>query len=211
MRAWGYTFLGALGEVLLVVVVAMYLAADPELYKRGAVKLLPPEQHGRIVSALDATALALRLWFMGQLVSMAAVGIVSGVAFWIIGLPSPLALGIIAGVTNFIPFLGPVLGSIPAMIFAAGLSTEAILWTIAAVFAIQQLEGNVILPIVQRHAVSLPPALALVAVLVFGLLFGLLGLFLAVPLTVALMTLVRKLWIRETLGESTQLPGEADR
>lgn len=207
----GYTILGALGEVLLVVVVSIYLAADPGLYKRGTVQLFPPAQHERMLGALNATALALRLWFLGQLVSMAAVGLISGLAFWLIGLPSPLALGLIAGITNFIPFLGPLIGSVPALIFAASLSTETLLWTIAAILVIQQLEGNVILPLAQRHAVSLPPALALMAMLVFGLLFGLLGLFLAVPLTVALMTLVRKLWIRETLGETTHLPGEGSR
>ena len=204
----GFTILGAIGDLLLVVVAAIYLAADPRLYATGAVKLVPPTQHERLLEALDATALSLRRWFRGQAAAMAAVGTLSGLAFWMIGLPSPLALGIIAGIADFVPFIGPVVGALPAVIFAFGVGGEAVLWTIVAVLAIQQLEGNVIMPLVQRKVVSLPPALALFAILVFGLLFGFLGVFLAVPLTVALMVLVKKLWIRDTLGEDTQLPGE---
>jgi predicted PurR-regulated permease PerM len=204
----GFTVLGVLADLVLVIVAGVYLAADPDLYRRGAAKLLPPSQHERIFDAMTVTGNALRLWFGGQLVSMVLVGTVSGLAFWWIGLPSPLALGIIAGITNFIPFLGPILGSIPAVIFAFTIGTDAVLWTIGAVVVIQQIEGNVILPMVQRRAVSMPPALALFAIVIFGLLFGLLGVFLAAPLAVALLVLVKKLWVRETLGEHTVVPGE---
>jgi predicted PurR-regulated permease PerM len=204
----GFTVLGIVADLVLVVVAAIYLAADPDLYRRGATKLFPPSQHERIFDAMTVTGNALRLWFGGQLVSMALVGTLSGLAFWWIGLPSPLALGIIAGVTNFIPFLGPILGSIPAVVFAFTIDMNAVLWTVGAVTVIQQIEGNVIMPIVQRRAVSMPPALALFAIVVFGLLFGFLGIFLAVPLTVTLMVLVKKLWVRQTLGEETSVPGE---
>jgi predicted PurR-regulated permease PerM len=206
----GYTMLGALADLALVIVAAVYLAADPRLYRHGAAKLLPATQHGRVFDAMDATATALRLWFAGQLVTMVLVGTVSGAAFWWIGLPSPLALGIIAGVTNFVPFLGPFLGAIPALIFALAQDARTVFWTIGAVFVIQQLEGNVITPLIQRRAVSMPPVLALFAIVVFGLLFGLPGIFLAVPLAVALLVLVKKLWVRQTLGEETTVPGEDD-
>lgn len=152
--------------------------------------------------------MALRLWFGGQILSMSLVGILSGLAFWWIGLPSPLALGIISGVMDFIPFIGPIFGAIPALILASTVDTTAVLWTLGAVIVIQQLEGNVLMPVIQRHAVELPPALGLFAIVIFGLLFGFIGVFLAVPLTVAIMVLVKKLWIRETLGETTTLPGE---
>jgi len=206
----GFTILGALGDLIIVIVASIFLAADPHLYAGGAVKLVPEAHHARIRSAFAATGLALRRWFAGQLIAMIAVGTLSGLAYWFIGLPSPLGLGVIAGFFNFIPFIGPIIGALPAVVFAAAEGGQAILWTIAAALAIQQLEGNVLMPIIQRRAVSLPPALALFAILVFGLLFGFLGVFLAVPLTVALMVLVKKLWIRDTLGEETSLPGEDD-
>jgi len=204
----GSTVVGALANLALVVVAAIYLAADPMLYRRGAIRLLPLSQHGRILDAMDVTGNALRLWFGGQLVTMTLVGVVSALAYWWIGLPSPLALGIIAGATNFVPYLGPILGAIPAMVFALAMDLTTALWTLGAVVAIQQLEGNAITPFIQQRAVSLPPAVVLFAIVVFGLGFGLPGVFLAVPLTVTLMVLVKTLWVRQMLGEETAVPGE---
>jgi predicted PurR-regulated permease PerM len=204
----GYSAVAILADVVLVLVASVYLAADPQVYRRGAVKLLPPSQHARIFDAMNVTGNALRLWFLGQLISMTLVGTVSGLAYWWIGLPAPLALGTIAALTNFVPFLGPFLGAIPALIFAFSMDMTTVIWTIAAAVAIQQLEGNLITPLIQRRAVSMPPVLVLFAVVVFGLLFGLLGIFLAVPLAVAITVLVKKLWIRQTLGEETKVPGE---
>jgi predicted PurR-regulated permease PerM len=210
VAGFGYSIVGAVANLALVVVAAIYLAADPELYRRGTTKLLPPGQHARIFDAMNVTGTALRLWFGGQLVTMVLVGVVSALAYWWIGLPSPLALGVIAGVTNFVPYLGPILGAIPAVIFAVAMDLNTALWTLAAVIVIQQLEGNVITPFIQQRAVSLPPALVLFAIVAFGLVFGLPGVFLAVPLTVAISVLVKKLWVRQTLGEQTTVPGETD-
>jgi len=206
----GVTILGILGDFVLVIVAGIYLASAPKLYRGGAAKLFPPAQHDSIYEAFDAVAVALRLWSGGQLVAMLLVGVAAATAFWLIGLPLPIALGLIAGLTNFIPFLGPILGSLPALIFASTISSAALIWTVVAVVAIQQVEGNVITPLIQRRAVDLPPALALFAIVVFGVLFGFLGVLLAVPLTVALMVLIKKVWVRETLGEETSLPGERD-
>ena len=210
VAGFGFTLIGVLADLVLVLVAAIYLAANPGVYRRGAVKLFPKSQHERLEDALDSTATGLRLWAGGQLVTMALVGTMAALSYWFIGLPSPVALGILAGLTNFIPFLGPILGAVPPIIFALTMDANTVIWTLLAVLAIQQLEGNVITPLIQRNAVLLPPALGLFAILVFGLLFGFLGIFLAVPLTVAIMVMVKKLWIRETLGEETSLPGEDD-
>jgi predicted PurR-regulated permease PerM len=204
----GYTLVGALADLALVVVASIYIAADPKLYRRGVAMLAPPSQHERIFDAMDVTGSALRMWFAGQLAGMFVVGLISGLAYWWIGLPSPLALGIISGLTNFVPFLGPILGAIPALIFALAINVETVLWTAGAAMLIQQFEGNVIMPFIQRQAVLMPPALALFAIVIFGLLFGMLGVILAVPLAVAVLVLVKKLWVRETLGEKTVVPGE---
>jgi predicted PurR-regulated permease PerM len=139
---------------------------------------------------------------------MALVAVVSGLAYWWIGLPSPLGLAVIAGVTNFVPFVGPLFGAVPALVFAFTMDLETVLWTGGAVLAIQQVEGNLITPLIQQRAVSMPPALVLFAIMAFGIVFGLPGVFLAVPLTVAAVVLVKKLWVRQTLGEETSVPGE---
>lgn len=196
---WSYSLFGALANVALVLVAAVYFAADPGVYRRGFAMLFPPDQQDRVFNALDATGRVLRHWLGGQLVTMLLVGGVSALAYWMIGLPSPIALGLIAGVTNFIPFLGPFLSAIAPLVFAFSMDTQAVLWTLAAVVLIQQMEGNVITPLIQKRAVSLPPALGIFAIIVFGVVFGILGVFLAVPLAASVLVLVRNLWVRQTL------------
>ena len=139
---------------------------------------------------------------------MTIVGVASFVAYRWVGLPSPLALAIIAALSNFVPFLGPLVGAVPALIFALAIDLETVLWTGAAVLIIQQIEGNLLTPIIQRRAVLMPPVVVLFSIVVFGFLFGILGVLLAVPLAVAITVLVKKLWIRQALKEETELPGE---
>jgi predicted PurR-regulated permease PerM len=206
----GLTVLGALGDLLLVIVAGIFLASDPGLYKRGLVKLFPQSQHERVEGALDASGTALGLWLKGQVVAMAIVGALTAAALWLIGLPSPLALGLIAALGEFIPFVGPILAALPALVIAASQSLEMVLWTLAALVLIQQIESNMVFPLIAKSTVELPPALGLFSVLVFATLFGPLGLVLAVPLTVVVFVLVKKLYVRETLGEETPVPGEAE-
>lgn len=207
----GYTLAGGLADLALILVAGIYLAASPDTYRRGAVKLLPKDLHEPVLDAMLVTGNALRRWFAGQLVTMAIVGVASGLLYGWIGLPSPLALAIIAGATNFVPFLGPLIGAVPALVFAAMTDVGTILWTLGAILVIQQLEGNVITPVIQKQAVSLPPVVVLFAILVFGLVFGWPGMVLAVPLSVAASVFIKKFWIRDALGESTTVPGEAER
>jgi predicted PurR-regulated permease PerM len=204
----GYTIMGGFFDLILVLIAAVYLAADPKLYRRGVAKLFPVVHHPRIFDAMDSTGRALRLWFWGQLVTMVIVGVMSLVAYWWIGLPSPFALALIAGVTNFIPYLGPLLGAVPAIIFALAMDLETIFWTVGAILVIQQVEGHFLTPYIQRRVVLMPPVLVLFSIVVFGFLFGMLGVVLGVPLAVALAVLIKKLWMREVLGERTAIPGE---
>ncbi|MFN3891917.1 MAG: AI-2E family transporter [Beijerinckiaceae bacterium] len=196
---WSVSLFGALASIALVFVSAVYLAADPGLYRRGFAMLFPPDQQDRVFGALDATHDVLRHWLAGQFVTMLLVGGASTLAYWMIGLPSAVALGVIAGVANFIPFLGPFLSAAPPLVFASSIGGEAVIWTLVAVVVIQQLEGNVVTPLVQRRAVSLPPALGVFAIVVSGVVFGIPGIFLAVPLAASLLVLVRNLWVRQTL------------
>jgi predicted PurR-regulated permease PerM len=204
----GYTILRVVGELLLVLVTAVYLAANPILYRDGVATLFPQGTQRKVIETSTVLAAALRLWFMGQLISMAFVGTLSAIAFSLIGLPIPLGLGAIAGVTNFIPLVGPILGSIPAVLFAFTLDLSTVVWTIAAILVIQQVEGYVVTPLVQREVVFMPPALLLFAIVIFGILFGWLGIILAAPITVATMVVVQKVWVRGVIGEEVKVAGE---
>ncbi len=206
----GGVILSGLGDLLLVLIAGVYIAANPRLYEQGLVKLFPIRHHDRVESSLMASGQALKLWLMSQLIAMVCVGVLSTLAFWLIGLPSPYALGLIAGLADFIPFLGPIFGALPAVLIALTVSGEAALWTVLAVLAIQQIEGNVIFPLVARSVIAIPPALALFAIVVGSVLFGTLGLIFGFPLAVVTYVLVKKLYVRETLGESTSVPGEKE-
>jgi predicted PurR-regulated permease PerM len=204
----GGMILGGLADALLVIIAGIYIASNPFIYQRGLVKLFPKGQHERVESSLQAAGQALKLWLTAQLISMTAVGVLTAAAMWFIGLPSPLALGFIAGLADFIPFVGPIIGAVPAVLLSFTADGNAVLWTLLAFVVIQQIEGNVILPIVEKHMVSIPPALALFAILAGGVLFGTLGLIFGFPLAIVAYVLVKKLYVRETLGEETEVPGE---
>jgi predicted PurR-regulated permease PerM len=208
LSVWGPTVLGALSSLVLVVVGGAFLAADPRSYQDGLVKLFPVEQHRRVAETTEAVGGALQRWLLGQLLSMAIVGALMALGAWWIGLPAPLALGLFAALVEFVPIVGPVLGALPPLLLALSQGGDALLWTLALVLAIQQIESNLITPILQRHMLELPPALLLFSVLAFGLVFGALGVILAAPLTVVAFVAAKKLWVRETLGEATDVPGE---
>ena len=194
--------------LVVAVVGGFFLAADPALYRRGAAKLLPRSQQARADDALAASGQALRLWLIAQFISMVIVGVLVGLGTWALGLPSPLALGLFAGLVEFVPLVGPVIGSVPALLLAMTDGSATFLWTAVLFLAIQQVESNLIAPLLEQRLVSLPPALLLFAVVAVGLLFGLPGVVLAAPITVVAFVLVKKLYVRQTLGERTEVPGE---
>jgi predicted PurR-regulated permease PerM len=142
------------------------------------------------------------------MIEMVTMGVMAGVAVWLIGLPSPFALGAISGLSEFIPYIGPILAIFPSVAVAATIGPYTMLWTILAYLAIHQLDGNMIMPLIQRQLVRVPPALMLISIALFGTLFGLGATIFAAPLTVVIYVAVIKLYVRDTLGESTPLPGE---
>jgi predicted PurR-regulated permease PerM len=189
------TTANALGNLLLILLVGIYLSFDPGLYRRGLLRLVPLPQRPRASGALDAAAQALARWLVGQGVSMAFVGAATGIGLWLLGLPMALPLGIIAALLDFVPLIGPIAAGVVVVVFAFLAGPEQALYAALLCLAIQQVESYLLMPLVQRWAVSLPPVLGLVAVVVFGLLFGVMGIVFATPLIVVLMVLVRKLYV----------------
>ncbi len=198
-----------LAGVAIAIVAGAFLAVEPELYREGVSLLFPRRHRGAANETIEYLAGALRLWTLGQLMEMALVGVMVGVTVWLVGLPSPYALGAIAGVTQFVPYLGPIAGMIPALLVATTVSWTALLWTVVAYLLIHQFDGYVIMPMIQRRMVSVPPALMLLSIVALGELFGVTATVFAAPITVLLYVLVTKLYVRETLHEDVAVPGEA--
>lgn len=208
ITSWAGTMFNTVADILLLLVAACFFAVDPTLYRRGALKLIPPEQRPHIEDTLDFSAAALRQWMTGQLIAVLMVGTLTTIGLWWIGLPSPLALGLIAGVLEFVPFIGPLLAAIPALLLAFTLGWTETAWTLALFAVIQALESNLIMPIIQKRMVSLPPVLTLFAIVCFGALFGPLGILFATPLAVLLFVAVNELYVRQLLHQPTEVPGE---
>jgi predicted PurR-regulated permease PerM len=133
------------------------------------------------------------------------IGALSTLAVWLIGVPSALALGIIAAIGEFIPYLGPLLAAIPAILVALTKSPEAALWTLLAYLLIHQIEGQLVSPLIQRHMVAIPPAVMLLGIVAITYLFGLVAIIFAAPIAVAIFAAVNLIYVRDTLGEKTTL------
>lgn len=205
--SWGLGAVGALGSLVLVIVAGYFIASEPRLYQRGVAMLFPQDQQRRIEDALEHGGAGLFQWLKGQLVSMSIVGLLIGGGASVIGLPAPLALGLFAGLAGFVPVIGSIAGAAPALVLAAAQDGATLLWTAALILLVQQVESNMIMPMIEQRTVHIPPALLLLNVFLFGAVFGGVGILVAAPLTVAVFMLVKKLYVVDVLDQSVELPG----
>ncbi len=197
-----------IGHAVLMFFGGVFMAANPSLYLDGFVRLFPTGYRPKLKAGLLESGAALRKWLLGQLVSMTCVGVLTGVGLWIVGAPLSLGLGIIAGLLNFIPILGPMLAFGPGVLVALTDSPQTALYAAIVYLIVQQLEGHAITPLAQRWAVKLPPAFGMVAVLSFAMLFGFFGVLFGIPLAVVVMCLVQRLYIENGLEKTpARTPG----
>jgi predicted PurR-regulated permease PerM len=207
----GTTALRILTNFFIVVFGGMYLALKPSLYRDGFVKLFPANVRDQLRQTLDIAGGALKRWLLGQVLAMIITGGMTWFALWIIGVPAAVGLALIAGFAEFIPVLGPFLGAVPALLIAFSQDLTTAAWTALAFVIVQQIESNLIQPIIARESVALPPAVLLFSVVMLGVLFGVLGVLFAAPLTVVIFVALKKLYIRDILGEKTDIPGETQK
>jgi len=195
--------LGMMTGCVVVVVTAVYLAASPELHVGGVLHLVPFPMRPRVREVLARTGQVLRLWVLGQLVDMLAVGVLAGIGLWVLGVPVPFALGVLSALLTFIPYVGAVLAAVPATLLALMVSWPTALWALGVYTLCHCVEGYLIAPNVQRRMVELPPALMLMSMTVAGALFGLLGVAVGAPLAAVGMTAVRMLYVEDVLHDDT--------
>lgn len=206
------TVVGVLANLVIVITVGIFLASDPQLYRRGVLHLIPFDKRERAAEIMDALGQGLWRWLIGQGVAMATVAVLSGVGLWLIGVPLALGLGLIAGVMDFIPYVGPWLGAAPAVLLALAQGPTEAIYAALLFLAIQQIEGNVLMPVIQKKASALPPVLTILAVVAFGVLFGFMGVLLATPLLLVTIILVRMIYVEDVLGDhSIDAPEEEGR
>ena len=198
---------GAITNIILVLAGAVFLAAQPRTYHDGLLRLIPGPKEAMVRAALDDSGKALGLWLQAQILSSIAIAIMTYIGLWVIGVPSAAAIAIIAGLFDFIPFIGAVAAGIPAVLLAFSVSPGTALWTLILYLVIQQIQGNVLQPLIQKRSVDLSPAILLFAVVAFGMVFGVVGVILSAPLTVVGYVLVQRLYIEQALGKQPKTPG----
>lgn len=202
-RVTGF-FLAAFDAVVyfvLLLFIGLYGAIRPSLYVDNGVRLIPFSYRERAREILGSVARSIRYWFGGQFISMIIVGTITTIGLMLLGMPMALALGIMTGLFEFVPYLGPILAAVPIILIALLQGPEMALYVTIFFIAVQQFESYLITPMVQQIAVSMPPALLIVGQIVFGFAGGLAGVMLATPLLLVVIVLVQMLYVEDVLGD----------
>ena len=193
----GLTAATVVSLAVVVFISTIYLVIRPEPWVNGFVSLFPAGWRQRTREVLQILYQTVQRWFLGQLAAMTFIAVFWAISLSLIGVPFALLLGIFSGLISFIPYLGALISVVLPVLLALISDPFSAVWVILAFIIIQQIEGNLLQPIVMSRAVDLHPALVIFAILVMGTLFGLIGVFLAVPLVAALQVLVRELWVQK--------------
>ena len=193
--------LTAAASFVLLVFLAMYIGAEPEVYRGWLLSVVPAASRAQVRLVLAEIATVLRKWLVTQMIAMVVIGVVSMIVLLLLGVKAPFALAFIAGLFEFIPSVGPVLSAVPAILMAFVDSPEKALAVLVAYWGIQFLENNLLIPYLMRGEMDLPPAITLIAQSLMTLVFGFIGLVVAVPLTAVVLVPLRMMAERENARE----------
>jgi predicted PurR-regulated permease PerM len=203
----GALIAGAFGVVelvalaLLVLVGAFFIVAKPnDQLLNPLLRTVPREKRDAWRRLFSLLGERLSGWLWGTLLSMLIIAAISSLVFWLLGVPHPILLGTLIGLLDIIPLIGPWIGGVIAVVVTLFYDPGLALWVAIAVVAIQEVEGNLVRPLVMSESAELHPFVTLLALLLFGAMFGLMGAILALPLTLAIGTTVQVLWVEETIG-----------
>jgi len=174
--------LGVVSSVAMIVVLGIFIAAEPRLYERGFAWLLPIDRRAEFYATSERMGYTLRRLMFGRLIGMAVEGFGTGIALTLVGVPMAALLGLLTGILAFLPNIGSIVSGVLIILVGFSAGTDTGIWAIVIYVAVQTIDGNIIVPWVARRSVDLAPALILGAQLLFGTLFGIVGLALADPI-----------------------------
>ena len=192
----------------IVLFTGLYLASAPRPYVRGMLRLMPIGRRRRAAEVLFAAGYTLRWWILGQLLSMAIVGVLMSAGLAIIGVPMALALGVLAGLFEFVPTVGPVLGLLPALLLAVAESPQMGVYVLVLYGIVQTVESYVLTPLVQERVIELPPVVTIATQVLFAWTLGPLGLLVAVPVVAVTVVTIQMLYVEDLLGDRMRVVAE---
>jgi predicted PurR-regulated permease PerM len=195
------TTLGGVANLFVILFVGIYGATEPHTYHNGFIRLIHPRRRRRARQILDELDQTLGWWLLGRLCSMVVVGLATGLGLWLLGVPLALTLGLIAAVLGFVPYIGPILAGVPAVLIGLTQGPQQAFYVLLFYVGLQTLESYFLTPLVQRRAIALPPALQISTQVLAGVLFGVMGVALATPLTAAGQVIVRMAYVEDVLGD----------
>ncbi len=184
------TATGFLIDAIAILVLSLYMAHDPGSLIKGILRFVPQNRKGEIEEIIENLEARLRGWIVGLILAMLIVGGGAGVGLWILGVPLPLTLGILAGLLEVVPYFGPIIGGLLPALLALTISPLKAALVVVLFFALNQLDSHLIQPLVMGREVRLHPVVVIFSFLVFGKLLGLVGVLLAVPAAAFMVTLV---------------------
>ncbi|HKK46767.1 MAG TPA: AI-2E family transporter [Balneolaceae bacterium] len=202
------TTMGTLFDIFIIVFMGLFLAYEHRMYTRGFKSIFPKRYQQKVEDLLTHIGHVLRWWMFGQFMYMLAIGVLSTIGLWIMGIPLALSLGIFAMLMSFVPYLGSILSAIPAMLIALTISNQMVLYVFILYMIIHMIDAYFLAPLIQLEAISLPPALTIGSQILMAYLAGGLGLLLATPLTAVIIVLVQVLYLRDVLGKEVVLIGQ---
>jgi predicted PurR-regulated permease PerM len=195
--ALGLTFAEIVISTIAVLTMVYFWLTERARLQRFFLALLPADKRGGAREAWNEMELRLGGWVRGQLILMGSVGVATTIAYFLIGLEGPLLLGLIAALAEAIPLVGPALGAVPALIVAAMTGRIEVVILVAVVYVVIQIvEGNILVPVVMRNTIGVPPFLVVISILAGAAIAGIAGALLSVPLIAALLVIVERLQAR---------------
>ena len=184
-----------LGGILLIIFLSIYFAAEPDLYRRGLLSLLPARKRARGVIMMDRIAVVLRKWLITQLTAMVVMFAVSTTVLLILHVKAAFALGVLVGFFEFIPTIGPILSAAPGVAMGFLDSPQKAGYVAVAYWGMQFLENHLLVPLLMKNGLRLPPALTVVTQAVMAIVFGFIGLMVAVPLLATVIVIFEMLYL----------------
>lgn len=182
---------GSLVSILVVLAVSVYVSFDPDPYRDGLVRILPPAWRARVGAGLERVPRVLFWWFVGQAASMTILGTAVAAGLTVFGVPYPLLLGLFTAIMTFIPQLGPLIAAVPTLLAAATQGPSVFALVLAFLVVLQNVEGLLLTPTIHRRMIALPPLLVLLALLVLGSGVGMVGVLVAMPLVAVILTMMQ--------------------
>jgi predicted PurR-regulated permease PerM len=193
----GFSVAGVLGALIVILITAYYMAVRPQPLVEGALRLVPPSRRRHARHVMDRLRSAWIGWMQGVIFDMFISGTLLYIGLRIVGLDFAILFAVLTALLVVIPYFGAIIGAIPPVLFALTDSPGKALAVLVVYVLVQQIEGNVIIPVVMSRTTRLHPALIAIGVVVVGNLFGIVGLFVAVPIISAAVILTEEIWVRE--------------